>query len=128
MRWLRVAPSRLSSAGNRRSWWPMKWRPDAKSGPMVGPRNFRSHSVTKTRAVGLKAADGGLLWQFPWVVLQGNRNIAQPVMVSTNRLFLSAGYGTGCALIEVSRTNNGFNAREVWRNKNLKNKFTSSVC
>jgi outer membrane protein assembly factor BamB len=83
--------------------------------------------VTKTRAVGLKVADGELLWEFPWVVLQGNRNIAQPVIVSSNRVFLSAGYGTGCALIEVNRTNSGFNAREVWRNKNLKNKFTSSV-
>jgi outer membrane protein assembly factor BamB len=83
--------------------------------------------VTKTRAVGLTIGSGELLWQFPWVVLQGNRNIAQPVVVSTNRLFLSAGYGTGCALIEVNRTNSGLAAREVWRNKNLKNKFTSSV-
>jgi outer membrane protein assembly factor BamB len=83
--------------------------------------------VTKTRAVGLKLSNGELLWQSPWVVLQGNRNIAQPVIVSTNRLFLSAGYGTGCALIEVGRTDNGFVAREVWRHKSLKNKFTSSV-
>jgi len=68
-----------------------------------------------------------LLWQFPWEVLQGNRNIAQPVLVSTNRVSLSAGYGTGCAVIEVSRTKTGFQPREVWRNKNLKNKFTTSV-
>lgn len=101
----------------------------AYSSPMVvelaGERQFLV--VTRTRAVGLAIADGKLLWQFPWVVLQGNRNIAQPVLVSTNRVFLSAGYGTGCVVIEVSRTKTGFQPREVWRNKNLKNKFTSSV-
>ena len=83
--------------------------------------------VTRTRAVGLNIPDGALLWQFPWVVLQGNRNIAQPVVASTNRVFLSAGYGTGCVLIEVTRAGGRFVPREVWRNKNLKNKFTSSV-
>jgi outer membrane protein assembly factor BamB len=83
--------------------------------------------VTRNRAVGLSVTDGKLLWQFPWVVLQGNRNIAQPVMAGTNRVFLSAGYGTGCALVEVNRKANAFTTREIWRNKNLKNKFSSSV-
>lgn len=34
---------------------------------------------------------------------------------------------TGCVLIEVARSGNRFVPREIWRNKNLKNKFTSSV-
>lgn len=83
--------------------------------------------VTKHRAVGLEPSSGVLLWEFPWVVLHGNRNIAQPVLLSSNRFFLSAGYGTGCAAIEIARSTNGFSAAEIWRNKNLKNKFTSSV-
>jgi outer membrane protein assembly factor BamB len=83
--------------------------------------------VTKTRAVGLHISDGKLLWELPWIVFQGNRNIAQPVLVSSNRVFLSAGYGTGCTVFEVGKTSEGFVAREIWRNKNLKNKFTSSV-
>ena len=37
------------------------------------------------------------------------------------------GYGTGCALVEVSRAGADFSARQVWRNTNLKNKFNSSV-
>lgn len=79
--------------------------------------------VGKTRAMGLSIDGGKLLWEFPWVVLQGNRNIAQPLILSSNRFFLSAGYGTGCVVVEIIP--NG--AREVWRNKNMKNKFTSSV-
>jgi outer membrane protein assembly factor BamB len=53
--------------------------------------------------------------------------IAQPVLLSTNRFLLSAGYFTGCAAVEVTKTSSGFTARAVWQNKNLKNKFTSSV-
>ena len=83
--------------------------------------------VTRDRAVGLEMEKGRLLWEFPWKVLQGNRNIAQPVLLSTNRLFLSAGYGTGCVALQVDRTEAGFAVRELWRNKLLKNKFTSSV-
>jgi outer membrane protein assembly factor BamB len=40
---------------------------------------------------------------------------------------LSGGYFTGCALVEVASASNGFAAKTIWRNKNLKNKFTSSV-
>ena len=40
---------------------------------------------------------------------------------------LSAGYFTGCTGVEVVRTETAFTARELWRNKSLRNKFTSSV-
>ncbi|MDB6064301.1 MAG: WD40-like repeat-like protein [Pedosphaera sp.] len=83
--------------------------------------------VTSKRAVGLSIADGRLLWEHPWVVKMENRNIAQPVILSTNRFFLSAGYGTGCEAVEISRNDTGFSARSVWKNKLLKNKFSSSV-
>ena len=83
--------------------------------------------VTAERAVGLDVATGTLLWEFPWIVQAGNRNIAQPVVLATNSIFLSAGYGTGCAGIEVDYSSSNFQARELWRNKQLKNKFSSSV-
>jgi outer membrane protein assembly factor BamB len=83
--------------------------------------------ATKHRVVGLEVDRGKLLWEFPWVVLEGNCNIAQPVLLSSNRFLLSAGYGTGCVAVEVDRSAAGFVARERWRNKYLKNKFTSSV-
>jgi outer membrane protein assembly factor BamB len=105
--------------------WRFSGEKPAYSSPMVvtvaGQRQLLV--VGKTRAVGLSIEEGKLLWEFPWVVLQNNRNIAQPLILSSNRFFLSAGYGTGCAAVEIGPAG----AREVWRNKNLKNKFTSSV-
>jgi outer membrane protein assembly factor BamB len=82
---------------------------------------------SEIRTVGLRVADGKPLWEYPWRVLHEQRPIAQPVLLGTNRFMLSAGYFTGCAAIEVVRTESGFAARAVWQNKNLKNKFSSSV-
>ncbi len=59
--------------------------------------------VTARRAVGLQPADGALLWSTPWIVNQGNRNNAQPVLLASNRFLLSAGYGTGCRAVEIAR-------------------------
>ena len=81
----------------------------------------------ETRTVGLRLEDGKLLWEYPWRVLHDQNPIAQPVMLDTNRFLLSAGYFTGCAAVEIARNDTGFAARKVWQNKNLKNKFTSSV-
>jgi outer membrane protein assembly factor BamB len=83
--------------------------------------------VTSKRAVGLSITDGRLLWEHPWVVKMNNVNIAQPVVMGTNRFFLSAGYGTGCEAVEISHSDTGFSTRSVWKNKSLKNKFSSSV-
>jgi outer membrane protein assembly factor BamB len=83
--------------------------------------------VTAHRAVGLRVEDGALLWATPWIVKQKNRDNAQPVILGTNRFMLSAGYGTGSEAVEVSRTATGFEARPLWHNTLLKNKFTSSI-
>ena len=47
--------------------------------------------------VGLKEADGSLLWRHPWKTDYGV-NAADPI-ISGNTVFISSGYGTGCALI-----------------------------
>ncbi|HKQ37351.1 MAG TPA: PQQ-binding-like beta-propeller repeat protein [Verrucomicrobiae bacterium] len=111
--------------GKGQQLWKFTGEKPAYSSPMRVTLNGQPQLlvVGKTRAMGLSIEHGKLLWEFPWVVLQGNRNIAQPLILNSNRFFLSAGYGTGCAVVEIAATG----AREVWRNKNLKNKFTSSV-
>jgi outer membrane protein assembly factor BamB len=81
----------------------------------------------ETRTLGLRPKDGNVLWEYPWRVLHDQNPIAQPVMLGTNRFLLSAGYFTGCVAVEIARTGTSFAARKLWQNKNLKNKFTSSV-
>ncbi|MDB6068183.1 MAG: hypothetical protein JWR26_4391 [Pedosphaera sp.] len=76
---------------------------------------------------GLRLDDGAERWQYNWHVLNNERPITQPLIVDTNRFLLSAAYMTGCAVFEVDHANDKFEVRELWRNRNLKTKFASSV-
>ena len=82
--------------------------------------------VTAERAAGLRPEDGALLWDYPWSV-RVVPNIAQPLVVGDTRIFLSAGYGKGAALVELTRTGDRFAAATVWETNRMKNKFSSSV-
>ena len=75
---------------------------------------------------GLSLDDGKKLWKFDWRVTYDN-NIAQPVVINDDHIFISAGYGKGCALLKITDQNGTLNANQIWFNKELKNKFTSSV-
>jgi outer membrane protein assembly factor BamB len=82
--------------------------------------------VTAERAVGLTVEDGRLLWERDWVTEYGV-NASQPIVIGDNRLFLSAGYGHGAAVIELTPAGDTLRMRTVWSNTRMKNKFTSSV-
>jgi outer membrane protein assembly factor BamB len=82
--------------------------------------------VSATRAVGLDPAAGALLWEYPWPTGQGI-NVAQPVLLGADRVFLSASYGQGAAVFQVEREGGRFRTRSIWENSRMKNKFTSSL-
>ncbi|MBI3048708.1 MAG: PQQ-like beta-propeller repeat protein [Acidobacteria bacterium] len=90
-----------------------------------------------TRLVGLSPDRGDLLWEFPWRTAF-DINAGQPLVLGENRVFLSSGYGTGAAVIELIAAGAAgpdgpapravpFSVREIWRNNRMKNQFTSSV-
>ncbi|HEY0723562.1 MAG TPA: PQQ-binding-like beta-propeller repeat protein, partial [Pyrinomonadaceae bacterium] len=82
--------------------------------------------VSSSRVVGLTPEKGDLLWEYAWDTDNGI-NVSQPIVVDHNRFFISSGYGKGAALVEVKGSGNSFTASTVWENKNMKNKFNSSV-
>ena len=81
---------------------------------------------TATRLAGLSPDGGRLLWEFPWKT-NYDVNASQPLLIGDDRVFVSTGYGTGAAVIELSPAENGLTPREVWRNIRMKNQFASSV-
>lgn len=81
--------------------------------------------VSASRAVGLTPG-GKLLWEYPWSTSY-DINAAQPVIVGPDRLILSAGYGHGAALVQVTKSGDTFTATRVWENTRMKNKFSSSL-
>lgn len=76
--------------------------------------------------MGILPENGRLLWHLTWLVNNFNA-VAQPVVLGSNRFMLSAGYGKGCAAFEVTQSNAVFEARLLWNNTLLRNKFSSSV-
>jgi outer membrane protein assembly factor BamB len=83
-------------------------------------------AVTARRAAGIAPEDGTVLWDYPWQNGSGI-NVSQPIVVNQNRFFISAGYGKGAALVEVSGSGKSYAARGIWENGSMKNKFNSSV-
>ena len=90
---------------------------------------------TASRLAGLTPDGASVLWEYPWKTSY-DVNASQPLLLGDNRLFLSTGYGTGSAVIELVRDRRSpgeggegdrFSVREVWRNIAMKNQFTSSV-
>jgi outer membrane protein assembly factor BamB len=82
--------------------------------------------VTASHIAGLDPANGAVLWTHPWDVSYGI-NVSQPLIVGANRFFISAGYGKGAALVELSGSGKSFTTKPVWENINLKTKFNSPV-
>jgi outer membrane protein assembly factor BamB len=71
--------------------------------------------------IGLDVVSGKELWRHEWKTSY-DVNAATPLVVG-DKVFVSSGYGAGCALFEV--VTGGVSER--WRNKNLKSHFTSPV-
>lgn len=78
------------------------------------------------RLMGITPDRGDLLWEFPWATQYGV-NASQPLLLGNDRVFVSTGYGSGAAAIELTRSQGRFAVRELWRTNRMKNRFTSSL-
>jgi outer membrane protein assembly factor BamB len=83
-------------------------------------------AVTASRAVGLTVSEGRLLWGFPWKT-EYDVNSTLPLIVDGSRFIISAGYGHGSSLVEISSAGGAFTAREIWHANHLKTKFNNAV-
>lgn len=82
--------------------------------------------VTADRLVGLSVDQREVLWQFPWSTGH-DASAAQPIIIGDNRVFYSSGYGTGAVVLELSKDDEKFAVRPIWRNIRMKNRQSTSV-
>lgn len=53
--------------------------------------------------------------------------IAMPLAIDDDRVFVSSAGDAGCAMLRVSKGDDGFSVSEVWKNRSMKNHFNSSA-
>lgn len=75
---------------------------------------------TQTGVSGVSAKDGALLWSYKRSRAYPDVVIPTPV-VHENYVYVTAGYGAGCDLVEVSKSDDKFDAKKVYSNKYMKN-------
>jgi outer membrane protein assembly factor BamB len=101
--------------------------PGSYSSPVRGRLAGRETILLLTGAnvVGHDAANGRLLWSFPW---PSTERVSQVLQLPGDRLFVSSGYGVGAKLLQVADgAGEGPGVELVWESRSLKAKFTNVV-
>jgi outer membrane protein assembly factor BamB len=70
-------------------------------------------------------ATGRVLWQHSWP--RTAPSVAQPLLLSGNRVLFSAGYGIGSRMLQVAREGDALQATLLWESTRLKAKFANLV-
>jgi outer membrane protein assembly factor BamB len=82
--------------------------------------------MNQSTVLGHDPATGRVLWEHAWPRMQPS--VAQPLVLTADRVLLSAGYGIGSRLLQIeSDGSGGLRASLVWESTRLKAKFTNLV-
>ena len=103
--------------------WSSGAAPGGYSTPVPIERGGKPHVIlftAKTVAI-IAVADGKKAWESPWTT-KYDVNAADPIVAGEN-VFISSGYGSGCCLVPMGKSN----PTPIWRNKNMKNHMSGSV-
>jgi outer membrane protein assembly factor BamB len=68
---------------------------------------------------------GKMLWHYPW--RSPYPHVSAPLLLSSNRLLVSQGYGTGSELLQISRGGPRWHATRIWKSIRLKSKFANLI-
>src|SRR5262249_20773413 len=75
--------------------------------------------------VGAAPEDGKELWRFSWK--RGNQiRVATPVCVG-DYVFISSGYGAGCALVKIEADGDALHARQVYAKPDFGDYFSNGI-
>lgn len=69
----------------------------------------------KGALAGVAPADGKILWKYTGYTCR--RSIPNPVVMPDGRIFITSGYGAGCAMVRVTRSAGTFAVTELFKDK-----------
>lgn len=79
--------------------------------------------LTSESVVGV-AQDGKLLWK---AVRKGKTAVIPTPVVSGNKVYVTSGYGAGCNLFEITKTDGTFSARQVYAERSMSDHHGGAV-
>ena len=92
------------------------------------------------RLLSVSIDNGEVLWSYPWRTGRFDVHAATPIFIAPDKIYISSGYGSGAAVVQVKVMNspessalnnrgekNQIEVEEVWRNKKLQNRLSTSV-
>jgi outer membrane protein assembly factor BamB len=93
------------------------------SSPVIADLKDKRHGIFfgLDALYGVDPSTGDKLWMFPWPS-KFRVNAADPLVID-DTIFISSGYGKGCALVQV----NGTTVTQLWANTEMKNQFSTSI-
>lgn len=83
--------------------------------------------VNHTEVAGHDPASGEKLLTVAWPNPTGGERVTMPLMLDSDRMMVSAGYGVGSALFRVEAGRGGMVGLPVWESPRLKSKFAPMV-
>ncbi len=108
--------------------WNTQDDPPAYSSPItVTIHNVRQAIFfTAEGLVSVSPRDGEVYWRYAWRTSY-DVNAATPVFIPPDKVFISSGYDTGAALVQIEENDGKFSVSEMWRSRVMKNHFASSI-
>ena len=82
--------------------------------------------LTSKTLLSVSPKDGQVYWTYPWLVHDGI-NVATPIFVPEDKIFISASYDHGAVLLKMKAADDTMGVEEIWRSRVMKNHFNSSV-
>lgn len=80
--------------------------------------------LTSKTLVSVAPENGQVYWKYSW---PEGINIATPVFIPDDKIFISASYDKGAVLLKMIADGDGIGIEEVWKSRVMKNHFNSSV-
>jgi outer membrane protein assembly factor BamB len=90
--------------------------------PYVSGSKVRFLIFAEKELICVSGKSGRPLWDFAWPT-KYNVLAADPVLVGKSGIFISSGYGKGCAMLRAGSRG----VSEVWKNTNMRNHMASCV-
>ncbi|MFQ5630375.1 MAG: PQQ-binding-like beta-propeller repeat protein [bacterium] len=108
--------------------WHSQTDEPAYSSPIVatihGTRQIIFFSANGLHAV--SPQNGILFWKYRWTTSY-DANVANPIFIAPDKIYISSSYGTGAAVVQINERAGRFTAETVWKSRVMKNHFNSAV-